>query len=93
MRTGGGPKVDKLVENPSIDQFVNIACEIPGAIDSDTIGSDHRNIICATTSDGQLEVKNVEFSDDDLSGKTILLLKMNLFTNYKTILFYRFCYL
>lgn len=62
MRTGGGPEVDKLVENPLIDQFANIACEIPGAIDSDTIASG--NVICVTTSD-------VQSSDDNLSGNNI----------------------
>ncbi|CAI6377410.1 unnamed protein product [Macrosiphum euphorbiae] len=62
LRTGGRPAVEKLVENPLIDEFANIACEIPGAIDSDTIAS--HNITCVTTSDGYLEF-NIQPSDDN----------------------------
>ncbi|XP_008179541.1 myb/SANT-like DNA-binding domain-containing protein 3 [Acyrthosiphon pisum] len=68
LRTGGGPAVEKLVENPLIDEFANIACEIPGAIDSDTIAS--HNITCVTTSDGYLEF-NIQPSDDNLSDSNI----------------------
>lgn len=85
LRTGGGPEVEKLVENPLIDQFANIACEIPGAIDSDTIASG--NGICVTTSDGLMEF-NVQSSDDNLFGNNINI--EILYVNCKIILFYRF---
>lgn len=73
MRTGGGPAVKELVENPLIDEYANIACEIPGAIDSDTIAS--RNITCVTTSDGYLEF-NIQPSDDNLSGNNTIYVKI-----------------
>lgn len=88
MRTGGGPTVEKLVENPLIDEFANIACEIPGAIDSDTIAS--HNITWVTTSDGYLEF-NIQPSDDNLSGNNKNNVKIR-YINSKTKLFYRFKY-
>lgn len=88
MRTGGGPAVEKLVENPLIDEFANIACEIPGAIDSDTIAN--HNITCVTTSDGYLEF-NIQPSDDNLSGNNKINVKIR-YKNSKTKLFYRFKY-
>ncbi|KAL5246155.1 hypothetical protein ACI65C_013563 [Semiaphis heraclei] len=67
LRTGGGPAVEELIENPLIDEFANIACEIPGAIDSDTINN--QNITCVTTSDGYLEF-NIQPSDGNLSAES-----------------------
>lgn len=88
MRTGGGPAVEELIENPLIDEFANIACEIPGAIDSDTITS--QNITCVTTSDGYLEF-NIQHSDDNLSGNNKMYVKIR-YVNCKTLLFFRFKY-
>ncbi|KAL5240892.1 hypothetical protein ACI65C_008302 [Semiaphis heraclei] len=68
LRTGGGPAVEELIENPLIDEFANKACEIPGAIASDTINN--QNITCVTTSDGYLEF-NIQPSDDNLSDSNI----------------------
>lgn len=68
LRTGGGPEVPKLLDNPAIDQFANIALEIPDVIDSDTIAAG--SIKCKVGPDGQLEfnLDYLQSSDDNLSG-------------------------
>lgn len=66
LRTGGGPVVPNLSDNPEIDQFANIACEIPNVYDSDTIAAS--NVTCKVATDGQLEF-NLEPSDHIISSE------------------------
>lgn len=69
LRTGGGPVVPNLLDDPEIDEFANIAREIPNAIDSDTRVAG--NITCSVASNGLLEF-NIPLSDNNSSGKHLV---------------------